>query len=288
MKAQTPYGPLFRNECGMDHAPWFLWMIMAGLGLGSWLLVANVPALILYKTSGGDLPTFFASFGDLVGFVLVWWLLMVGWFFAFALFPGFSAPTQNVRAFEFIFTRAVDRRRLLRARFGVIYLALLGPLVVNLVLVAFAPAPVIGTEVKQPGARLERVEQYRETFPGVREVSERETNPFLKIPVPHGGLVFGLWVFSIGAGSLLLMQGYCAWLAPRVPRNLWLAGLALSIPVLVGFWLAPWVPRHFPEFYEESFLWFGRRLWLLIPVLLGLFATVQWYCERKFIALEIH
>src|SRR5688500_18637124 len=119
MNARTPYWPLFRNELGIDHYPKIQWALAFGFCLALWLVASFVPLLLLGKSSEGNLGIFFAAFGDLVGFALVWWLGMAGWMFAFALFPGISNPIQSVRAFEFIFTRAIDRRRLFRTRAAV-------------------------------------------------------------------------------------------------------------------------------------------------------------------------
>src|SRR5436190_988050 len=131
MNARTPYWPLFRNELGLDHFPRIPWALLFGFCLALWLAASFTPLLLLLKSSKGDLGTFFAAFGELTGFVLVWWLATTGWLFAFALLPGISNPVQSVRAFEFMFTRAIDRRRLFRTRAVVIYLVTLGPLLLN-------------------------------------------------------------------------------------------------------------------------------------------------------------
>ena len=131
MNARTPYWPLFRNELGLDHYPKIPWALGLGVYLAAFLLASFLPLLLLFKASEGNLGTFFAAFADLLGFALVWWLAMTGWMFAFALFPGISNPIQSVRAFEFMFTRAIDRRRLFRIRAAIIYLVMLGPLLLN-------------------------------------------------------------------------------------------------------------------------------------------------------------
>ena len=75
--------------------------------------------------------------------------------------------------------------------------------------------------------------------------------------------------------------------ARRVQHNPWLAGIAIGTPVLAGFFLAPWIPRHYPFFYEESFLFFARNLGPLLLGPLTLVPVVQIFSERRFRELEI-
>jgi hypothetical protein len=165
MNARTPYWPLFRNELGVDHYPAIPWVLGLGFYLVMWLLASFLPLFILFKTSDGNLATFFTVFGDMFGFAGFWWLAMTGWLFAFALFPGISNPIQSVRAFEFMFTRAIDRRRLFRTRAAVIYLVMLGPLLLNLLVSAGSPETTLGPEASDPAAATFRREQYLKTFP---------------------------------------------------------------------------------------------------------------------------
>lgn len=287
MNVRTPYWPLFRNELGVDHYPKIPWVLGLGFCLALWLVASLVPLLLLFKSSEGNLGTFFAAFGDLVGFALVWLLATAGWLFAFALLPGISNPIQSVRAFEFMFTRAIDRRRLFRTRAAVIYMVMLGPLLLNLLVSAGSPQPTLGPDASAPAASALRQEQYLQAFPDSHpQVGKSQEQPTL-IVIPRGAVVLTAWILWLGTLGLLLMQGYCVLLARHVQHNPWLAGFAIAVPVLVAFFFAPWIPRHHPHFYEESFLFFARNL---VPLLVGLAAlipVVQIFSERRFRELEI-
>ena len=287
MNVRTPYWPLFRNELGFDHGPKVAWALGAGVSLAGWLVGSSVPLLLLFKASEGNLGTFFAAFEDLFGFALVWWLAITGWMFAFALFPGISNPIQSVRAFEFMFTRAIDRRRLFRIRAAVIYLMMLGPLLLNLLVSAGAPEPTLGPDASEPVSSTFRQEQYSRTFPASHAKEGRSRLQPALLVIPRGAVVLTAWIFWFGTAGLVLMQGYCALLATRVQHSPWLAGIAVGAPVLLAFGLAPRLPRHLPHLYEENFLFFARHL---VPLMLGLLALiplVQLFSERRFRALEI-
>jgi hypothetical protein len=288
MNTRTPYWPLFRNELGMDHSPRVPWALGLGWGVAWWLVASFMPLLLLFKPSEGNLAIFFAAFGDLVGFALVWWLAMSGLAFANALLPGVSNPVQSVRAFEFLFTRAIDRRRLFRTRAAVIYLVMLGPLLLNVLVSAGLPQqPILGPDASAPAASALRREQYLKTFPGSHPKEGKSQVQPAPLVIPRGAVALTSWIFSLATLALLLMQGYCVLLAPHVQHNPWLAGVAIGTPVLAAAFLAPWIPRHHPHLYEESFLFFARNH---VPLLVGLVVVipvVQLFSERRFSQLEI-
>ena len=286
MNARTPYWPLFRNELGFDHCPKITWALAFSLNLALWFGASSAPLLILFKASEGNLGTFFAAFGELTGFVMIWWLAMTGWFFAFALFPGISNPIQNIRAFEFMFTRAMDRRRLFRTRAVVIYLLLLGPLLLNVLVSTGSREGFLRDDASDPNAAL-RWEQYVKAFPDHHlKLQIRQERP-TPIVIPRGAVALTAWVFWIATLGLLFMQGYCTVVVNYIKQNPWLAGLAVGVPVVAAMSFAPWIPRHYPHFYEESFLFFARNCRLLLLGLLVLIPLVQLFSEHRFRKLEI-
>jgi hypothetical protein len=254
VNSRTPYWPLFRNELGWDHYLSIPWVLALGLCLALWLAISFAPLLLLSKMSRGDLGFFFSTFGELTGFAMIWWLALNGWLFAFALLPGISSPLQGVRAFEFMFTRAIDRRRLFRTRAAVIYALMLGPLMLNVVVSFGLPVSVVFA-----------------------------ANTFNE----YGAGVLTGWVLWLGTLGLLFMQSYCVLIARRVQSNPWLAGIAIGAPVLVVCFAAPWVPRHHPHFYEESFLFFARNPVLMLIGLVALVPIVQILSERRFSKMEV-
>ena len=294
MNARTPYWPLFRNEFGIDHYPEIPWVLGLGFFLTLWLACSFVPLLLLFKTSRGDLGNFFAAFGELTGFAMIWWFAITGWLFAFALLPGISNPVQRVRAFEFMFTRAIDRRRLFRTRAAVIYLVTLGPLLLNVVVSANLPRSAgdpLPLSAPRPNARHSAGDHPRRE----QDLTKSAARNIIveKLPLPSTlmlistEVIFTSWIFWLGTLGLLLMQSYCVLLARRVQHNPWLAGMAIGAPVIAACFLAPWIPRHYPSFYEENFLFFARHIVPLSLGLLVLMPVVQVFSERKFRKLEI-
>lgn len=286
MNARTPYWPLFRNELGVGHYAGIPLAMCLAFYLAIWLLASSLPLLILFKTCEGNLATFFAAFGVMFGFAFVWWLAITAWLFAFALLPGISNPIQTVRAFEFMFTRAIDRRRLLRTRAAVIHLVLLGPLLLNLLVSAGSSETTLGPDTSEPGSVAVRREQYSKAFPASHP-KEGKLQP-APIVIPRGAMALSAWILWLGALGLLTMQGYCVLVARHVQNNPWRAGMAIGGPIVAAALLAPWIPKLYPDLFEQSFLFFARNL---VPLLIGLLAlvpVVQISSERRFSKLEIH
>lgn len=288
MNARTPYWPLFRNELGVGHYPGIPWALGIGFYLAMWLLASFLPLLVLFKTCEGNLATFFTVFGVIFGFALAWWLAMTGWLFAFALLPGISNPIQTVRAFEFMFTRAIDRRRLFRTRAAVIYLVMLGPLLLNLLVSAGSRETTLGPDPSEPGSAALRREQYSNAFPASHPKEGKSLDQPAPIVIPRAGMVLSAWILGLGTLGLLLMQGYCVLVARHVQNNPWLAGMVIGGPVVAAFLLAPWIPKLYPELFEQSFLFFARNLVPLLIGVLALIPVVQIFSERRFSRLEIH
>jgi len=305
MKARTPYWPLFRNELGVGHYAGIPWAMCLGFYLAIWLLASSLPLLILFKTCEGNLATFFTAFGGMFGFALVWWVAITAWLFAFALLPGISNPIQTVRAFEFMFTRAIDRRHLLRTRAAVIHLVLLGPLLLNLLVSSGSRETTFGPDNSQPESALRR-EQYSNAFPASRP-KEGTVGVYPKegtvrgwpitalksleqpapIVIPRGSMALSAWILWMGALGLLLMQGYCVLVARHVQNSPWRAVMVIGGPIVAAALLAPWIPKLYPDLFEQSFLFFARNL---VPLLIGLLAlvpAVQIFSERRFSKLEI-
>lgn len=287
MNERTPCWPLFRNELCLDHYPKIPWTLSLGFFLAVWLMASFMPSVILFKACEGNLAIFFTAFGDLFGFALVWWLAMAGWLFAFALLPGISNPVQSVRAFEFMFTRAIDRRRLFRMRAAVILVALLSPLLINVLASIGARETHLGLDAADSTAAAIRRTQYLKAFPASRPSDAKSESGTAPLVIPRGALVLTGGILWSGALGLLLMQGYCVLIARQVKDNPWLAGAAIGAPVVITFILAPWLPRLYPAYGEAGFLFFAQNLVPLVIGLLALWPVVQIYSERKFNELEI-
>jgi len=287
MNAQTPYWPLFRNELALDHYPRIGWSLAAGSYFAVWCLAGSLPVVILIQACEGNLATYFAAFGDLFGFALVWWLGMAGWLFAFAMLPGISNPVQAVRAFEFMFTRAIDRRRLFRCRILLIWAVMLGPLLLDVLATTRFPQITFGPDDSNASQWEARRIQYARSFPASHPKDEKAPIGRVVLVVPRAALALTSWTIWLGAFSLLAMQIYCVTIAKHVQHNPWLAGFAIGLPVFLVCLLAPWVPRHLPGLYESGYLFFARNSAPLVIGLLIITPFVQLFSERKFDRLEI-
>ena len=76
-------------------------------------------------------------------------------------------------------------------------------------------------------------------------------------------------------------------LVRHVQDSPWLAGIAIGAPVVAAFFLAPWIPRIYPNLSEQSFLFFARNPVALLIGLVMLIPMVQISSERRFRELEI-
>jgi len=316
MNARTPFWPLFRNELGVGHYAGIPWALCLAFYLAIWLLASFLPLLILFKICEGNLATFFTAFGVMFGFALVWWVAITAWLFAFALLPGISNPIQTVRAFEFMFTRAIDRRRLFRTRAAVIHLVLLGPLLLNLLVSSGSRETTLGPDTSDLDAAALRREQYSKAFPASHPkegklleqrapiaISRGSTalsawtlwlhkegkllEQLAPMVIPRGAMVLSAGILWMGALGLLLMQGYCVLVARHVQNSPWRAVMVIGGPIVAAALLAPWIPKLYPDLFEQSFLFLARNL---VPLLIGLLAlvpAVQIFSERRFSKLEI-
>jgi hypothetical protein len=129
MNARTPFWPLVRSE----------------LGIGSYSTLLDFMGLIYCFTGWGVMGTFpmFALLNISLGYpaqqvatVDIWltfvWLALAGILFGNALIPQKSGAMTRIKAFEYFFTRAVDRKKLYRAKIAAGFFVMLAPVFADL------------------------------------------------------------------------------------------------------------------------------------------------------------
>ena len=297
MKAATPFWPLLKNELMPGH--------FGGPGtavftlLGYWLGIGAFPIVVLFADSSaqgtmasvfdaGFLPIFTILF---LGFLSIWVTYAVVPTFGDLLAPEGSVPgAVHVAALEFLFTRAVDRRVLFRARATAFFIFALTPLFLDMAVsplmprVRFAPGNLTST------VAVHRQEEYLRAFPTSRPEAVPPGSPAGQ-PVPHGAIAYTGWVAWSATLALLLLQGYACLISKRVKPNNWWTALFPIMPVLLvilWLWLAGRGILGTPiRWYEDSFLLFSMHPLAMVLALAGLAVAVQGWCERRFSRMEL-
>jgi hypothetical protein len=135
MNARTPFWPLVRNELGIDrYSKPALAVGLSYYAVCCWA-VGRFPLEILLedKSLRGEPGLLFLIYGNIfLPWMTVLWLTAAAITFGGVLIPWKSGEAANPRAFEFLLTRAIDRRRLYRAKVSVILVMMLAPLLVDL------------------------------------------------------------------------------------------------------------------------------------------------------------
>jgi hypothetical protein len=135
MNSQTPFWPLVRNELGIDrYSKPALAVGLSYYAVCCWA-VGKFPLEILFedKSLKGDPALLFVVYGDVfLPWMTVLWLTAAAITFGGVLIPWKSGEPANPGTFEFLLTRAIDRRTLYRAKASVILVMMLAPLLVDL------------------------------------------------------------------------------------------------------------------------------------------------------------
>ena len=286
MKTVTPFWPLFKHEMGLRPGG-SRWGIAVGV-LGYWFGAGTFPYVALYGdyTAKADITTMFRT-----GFLPIFFFLLatgLSIWTTFVTVPAFSdwmtaqdpgsATLQNSGGLEYLFTRAVDRRKLFRARTVLFLLIALTPFFVDLALSGFAP-PVVGSL---------SVYKYLRAFPLY--------HPQTDMVIPHCATIFSAWITWLGLVSFFLLQGYGALIAKRVRAgNLWTL-LFPAAPILVVVWAFGLVNHYYKmtqgfagdnNLCENSFLFFATHPLAMVLGMAALGIVIQIWCERRFSRLEV-
>ena len=245
MKVQTPFWPLLKNELAIGRC--------GGTGQGAsvllvyWLCVGALPLLVVFgdSNSRGNIAALFeAGFLPIIAFLFlsclaVWITYATVPAFGDLLSPDGAVPgaVQHLGAFEFLFTRAVDRRKLFRARTTVFFIFALTPLFLNVLVSPFAPEIRFGPADSTSAEGVKRYEQYLKAFPESHPAMSDTAIVPGQIVIPHGAVAYTAWLAWSGTLAFLLLQGYGALIARRVKPNSWWTAF---FPGALARWCGVW------------------------------------------------
>jgi hypothetical protein len=299
MKTQTPFWPLLKNELALGRSGGT--GNVAGILLAYWLLVGAVPLMVLFgdNDSRGNIASVFDA-GSLPILAFPFLSSLTLWI-TYATVPAFCdilspagvipGALQNLGAFEFLFTRAVDRGMLFRARATAFFIVALTPLFLNVAVSPFAPDITFSPATSTPAELIRRQGQYLRAFPA----SHRGTSHAMIVPgqvvIPHGAVAYTAWLAWNGTLAFLLLQGYGSWIARRVKPNRWwtasFPGAPIFFLLLTLILVAKGSRRTHINIYENSFLFFSTHPLAMVIALAAVAAGIQCWCERRFSKLEI-
>jgi hypothetical protein len=264
-----------------------------------WFFIGAFPLLVLFgdKSSSGNLAALFEG-----GFLLIMaFLLLSGltvWIasvtipaFAELLPPNGAIPgaIQNLGSFEFLFTRAVDRRVLFRAKTTAFMLFALTPFILNLLFAPLAPEIRFGPADSMSTDTAQRRERYVKAFPSSYPATRGTIIIPGQIVIPHGTVRFMSWLAWNGALALFLLQGYSLFIARHVkPNRTWTALFPIApIFVLFGMVAAAAREKSARQACENCFLFFANHSLAMVVGLVVLVVVIQIWSELRFSKLEI-
>ncbi len=192
-------------------------------------------------------------------------------------------PVGTTEGFEFMFTRAIDRVMLCRARTAAFFLLALLPFFVA---VAAAPlAPDVRLNLNHtPADRLDaQISLYSQAFPAMRPVVSGQRNLPGQFTVPGGTVAYTLWLAWIVALTLLLCHAYGTLVSRWAKPNHWWTLTPLALPFLLITWL---FKLTFTS-QERGFLFFAAHPLPMVAGLLVLAVVIQLWSERRFRKMEI-
>ena len=318
MKPPASFWRLLKHELTLGH---FGGAGQAAFALFSyWIGIGIFPLLVLFgeNAAQGNIASMFDA--EFLPIIAILFLGVLTIWAAYAMVPGFgeilssggSVPgAVQAAALEFLFTRAVDRRILFRARAAAFFLFALTPFFLNVAVSPFAPAIRFEPADSASAETVERHTQYLKAFPPSHPPASSmpplhstnrnfNSNPLaasaeitspLPMAIPHGTVAYTAWLAWSGTLAVLLLQGYAALIARCVNPNRWWTALLPGMPMfLLLSWLilrARGLLSPHVRIYESSFLFFSTHPQTMIIALAGFAAVVQTWCERRFSELEI-
>ena len=287
-QAQSGFLVLLKHELGAQQ--------VSGVQLILAILFFYLPWLglnFLMFALGQDLTAFYPG---MLGMLLIFWLMVACALTAYPQVPLVWSNMANFKAFEFLFTRAVDRRLNFRAKAAATLLLVLAPQLPGLVWSLAQPDMVVTFEARstQVSAKADTIaglvfptQRYLQSFPGSERLPgpKPEDHDQLRI---HGGWRAYAWWLAWGTTlGTALFFAYYALVGGHLRRSGWWANTILiaPIPIVIGM-VALTVGRGFHP-GNESFLFFREHesVCLLLLLTVG-YASLRW-CEDRFTQLEI-
>ena len=287
-RPRNPFLVLLKLELGFQQvrglelffALTFFYLPWLGLNVGMFAL-------------GYDLTAFYPG---ILGMLLLFWLLGACGLTTYPQVPLVWSNQANFKAFEFLFTRAVDRRLNFRAKAAAALILVLGPQLPGLVWSLAQPDMVVALDVRSAEAGAQRdtiegrvfpTERYFQAFPGsTRQAAPKPEEPE-RLRIRHGWFTYACWIAWTTTLLTALFFAYYALVGHHLRSSGWWANtvLALPLPAVMGAMLfAMWRGINLGD---ELILCF-REHWFAGLLLLAAtgYASLRW-CEQQFVKLEL-
>lgn len=297
MKAPSPFWPLFKYQVTRGY--WGHFGLSVLFVLIGWFGCEAIIWLSLLRLAHHDLGALFEA-GFLPIFAMMF-ICSLAASMAHATAPNFNGllapnpndgrPAQDLGAFEFLFTRGLSRKTILRARLAAVAFYVLTPFLINVVVsplapgVAFfvpEPSPTSVVSVAVPPDLIHTIGK-----PGSEaHISSRGTT------------VFTEWLAWNAILAFVALQGYSVWSARWVkPHRLVTVIFPVAPLLLITLLMAVWLnfertsyAVHWPtlsSLLAGSFMAFTWHPLVMTGALIVSAVIVQLWSERRFGQLEV-
>lgn len=287
-QARSPFLVLLKHELGFQQMRGLELFFALTFFYGPWLALN-----ILMFALGYDLAAFYPG---VLGGVLLFWLLGACAMATYPQVPLVWSNMANFKQFEFLFTRAVDRRLNFRAKVAATLIVVLAPQLPGLVCSLAQPDMVVKLDAGagEPEVARDTIEgrefptvRYFQAFPGSARLPAPKPEEPGSLLIRGGWLIYACWLAWATTLLTAVFFAYYALAGRHLRSTGWWANTVLIAPipvVLGGMLFAIWRGFH-PG--DELFLFF-REHWFGCAFLLAgvCFASMRW-CERRFAELEI-
>lgn len=279
---------LLKHELGYQQVSGVGLVLAMGFFYAPWLAL-NIGMFAL----GYDLTAFYPG---MLGMLLLFWLMGACGLTTYPQVPLVWSNMTNFKAFEFQFTRAIDRRLNFRAKAAATLIVVLAPQLPGLVGSLAQPDMVVTLDARSEETESQRdtiegrefpTKRYFQAFPGSTRLPAPKPEEHERLRIRHAWLTYSCWLAWATTLLTTLFFAYYALVGPRLRSSGWWANTVLVMPVpavmgLMGF--AIWRGCN-PG--DELFLLF-RAHWLVCAVALAAIGcgSLRW-CERRFAELEI-
>lgn len=287
--AKHPALALFRVELLTAH---FHGMPLIGyiLQVGAWVMIALLPTALFVL--GNSSPRFAdaAMYWRAVSAVLLptMWLGILGWHCPVTLTHRFwellpASSFEGYNGYEFMVTRAIDRRLHFRIKTAAVAVMVIGPLMVALLLSLFHPDCNFYPDISGLTPR-----QYADAFPGSHLAGAGSAVARGEWVIKNGALAFNAWMLALGALTLVAAHGYYGLMSRIiVNQSKWAVfGLLILLPLTLLFAILFAFARNL-NYGEPLMLWFWSHWPGVAVFILACGWGVLRYCEKRFAELEI-
>jgi hypothetical protein len=300
MKSPSTFWPILRNELALFRYGYPGWMTAAFLVFYTAMLPGLLFLLMFRNDSVGNDNLALLLQTGIIFFLLVIMLVPVMFVMLLSTIPALKEffdlnsstganppiplpPVGTTEGFEFMFTRAMDRVMLCRARTAAFFILALLPFFVALAAAPFTPDIRLNLN-HTPAGRLDaQISLYSHAFPAMRPLVNGQRSLPGQFTVPGGTVAYTVWLGWIAALTLLFCHSYGMLLSRWAKPNSWWTLTPLVLPFLIIFCLI----KFTFAWQEQSFLFFVAHLLPMIAGLIALAIVIQLWSERRFRKMEI-